>query len=140
VRVLLPMTWRAYRPPVPGQAKQLLKDTQANEWAPDWELGKDVVGWGADGQPVSYFLHDLVTQESDLQDKVVQQQDGGAWLVAEYENLVASKGEHPDYHRFLRVDAQQQRLVVDLRQLHDRVGGWALSAHNTTVDAARAVS
>lgn len=131
MEVLLQLTWRAYRPLGPGEARPA---EDVFSWAPDWRLDQDTAGEDASGQAVTYCIPDLVTQLSDLQQVVIQAADGGAWLVGQYEELVT---EHHKLVKgradccFLEVDAQQQLLVVDLSKLNTWVGGLIRSADNS---------
>jgi hypothetical protein len=116
------LTWAAYRP---GQERPA--------WAPGWELQHDVAGLDVAGQQQTYYMPELVSQESDLQQVVIQQADGGAWLLKQYQDLAAMTYSRDDprlTYPFLRVDTQQQQLVLDLDELYKQVAGWSRAARD----------
>jgi hypothetical protein len=118
VLALIQLTWAAFSP---GQA--------CPAWAPDWRLEEDLAGRG----DLTYYMPELVTQQSDLQQVVIQDTDLAAWLLKHYQDLASMpiSNDNPlPMYSFLRVDTQQQQLVVDVKELLLRVGGWSLGARN----------
>jgi hypothetical protein len=118
VDTLVKMVWRAYKKLPAGQTRQ------ACEWAPDWGLEEDLAGVGRQGVVEPYYLPWLVRKQSDLVQKVIKEEDTGAWLLAQYNKLIENCA-----YSFLSLDPQQQQLVTDLPKLYRSVGGWGMTAH-----------
>jgi hypothetical protein len=78
----------------------------------------------------------MISTQSELQQKVIKTADRAAWLLDQYGELLKA---YPSYD-FIKVYKQKRELVIDLRLLYERVGGWGLSACRTLAAATAAAA
>jgi hypothetical protein len=114
-------TWQAFQTLSQDQPRLL-----DSAWIPDWDLDRHIAGVGQDGQPLPYYLPDLVKDTGSLRQLVVPEGKAGKWLLQRYTALTQQRDSQGQrQYTFLSVDQGAQQLVVDISALRGQVLGMA---------------